>query len=185
MPRLRASWASLAPLAAFLGLVAFFGWTLSSGRDPAALPSVMIDKPAPEFDLPPLIEGKPGLARGDLGQGRPVLVNFFASWCAPCREEHGTLAGYAASGGVPLYGVAYEDKPGDSRQFLARLGDPYAKIGIDGQGRTAIDFGVYGVPETYIVDGAGRIRFRYAGPVTPEVLQSQILPRLAALEGAK
>jgi DsbE subfamily thiol:disulfide oxidoreductase len=144
----------------------------------------MIDQPAPDFALPPLLDDRPGLARADLG-GSPVLVNFFASWCAPCREEAGTWAGYEASGGVPLYGVVYKDEPVEAKRFLDRLGDPYRRIGVDREGRTAIDFGVYGVPETYILDGTGRIRFRYAGPVTPDVLQQEILPRLAALGTAK
>ncbi len=182
MPQPKFGWPALLPLAGFIGLLGFFGVTLVSGRNPAALPSVMIDQPAPEFDLPPLEDGKPGLKTADL-RGRPVLVNFFASWCAPCREEHGTWAGYEAAEGVPVFGVAYEDDPVNAKRFLAQLGDPYQRIGVDRSGRTAIDFGVYGVPETYIVDAAGKIRFRYAGAVTPEVLQREILPRLAQLGG--
>ena len=183
MPQPSGRWFALVPVVGFLGLMIFFGVSLWSGRDPAVLPSAMIDQPAPEFDLPPLVEGKPGLARRDLG-GHPVIVNFFASWCAPCREEHGTWEGYKASGGVPVFGIAYKDEPDASRRFLAQLGDPYQRIGIDRAGRTAIDFGVYGVPETYLVDAAGRIRYRYAGPVTSEVLKTEILPRLARLEHA-
>ncbi len=177
-------WIAILPLAVFAVLVGFFGWSLMSGRDPAELPSVMIDRPAPDFDLPPLDEGGPRLTRADLG-GKPALVNFFASWCAPCREEHGVLAGYADSGGIPIYGIAYKDKPEDARRFIAQLGNPYARIALDLPGRTAIDFGVYGVPETYLVDAAGRIRYRYAGPVTADVLRQEILPRLAALEAGK
>jgi cytochrome c biogenesis protein CcmG/thiol:disulfide interchange protein DsbE len=140
----------------------------------------MIDKPAPAFALGPVMPDKPGLGRADLG-GKPVLVNFFASWCLPCKAEHATLAGLAASG-VPLYGIAYKDKPENAQRFLTDLGDPYQKIGLDLDGRTAIDFGVYGVPETYILDRDGRIRFRYAGALTDAVLKTEILPRLAALE---
>ena len=180
----RLRWLALVPLVGFLVLVGFFVASLMSGRDPAVLPSAMIDRPVPEFALPPLEDAKPGLASGDLA-GKPVLVNFFASWCAPCREEHGTWAGYEAGGGVPLYGIAYKDAPEDSKRFLAALGDPYQRAAVDRDGRTAIDFGVYGVPETYIVDGAGRIRYRYAGPVTPDVLKDEILPRLAQLEAGK
>jgi cytochrome c biogenesis protein CcmG/thiol:disulfide interchange protein DsbE len=168
----------LLPGLGFLILVGFF--VLGLRHDPSLLPSAMIDKPAPEFELPALVSDKPGLSRADL-VGRPALVNFFASWCVPCRLEHPTLAGLAASGGVPVYGIAYEDKPDDSKRFLTTLGDPYERIGIDREGRTAIDFGVYGVPETYIVDAAGEIRFRWVGPISPETLQTEILPRLAAL----
>ena len=167
----------LLPAAAFVALVAIFA--LGLGHDPTALKSAMIDKPAPDFALPPVEADRPGLARADLG-GKPVLVNFFASWCAPCRVEHATLAGLAASG-VPLYGIAYKDKPENAQHFLGDLGDPYQKIGLDLDGRTAIDFGVYGVPETYILDRDGRIRYRYAGAVTDQVLKTEILPRLEAL----
>lgn len=166
------------PILAFLGLVATFA--LGLGHDPSALKSAMIDKPAPAFTLAPVLADKPGLGRADLG-GKPVLVNFFASWCAPCRVEHATLTGLAASG-VPLYGIAYKDKPENAQRFLTELGDPYQKIGLDLDGRTAIDFGVYGVPETYILDRDGRIRFRYAGALTDDILKTEILPRLAALE---
>jgi cytochrome c biogenesis protein CcmG/thiol:disulfide interchange protein DsbE len=168
----------LLPVAGFLALVGLFVDRL--GHDPAALPSALIDKPAPAFALAPAVADRPGLARADLG-GRPVLVNFFASWCAPCRLEHATLAGLAASG-VPLYGIAYKDKPENAAHFLGELGDPYQRLGLDLDGRTAIEFGVYGVPETFLVDRAGRIRFRHAGALTDEVLQREILPRLAALE---
>ena len=167
----------LLPVLGFIGLAVVFA--LGLGHDPTALKSAMIDKPAPDFTLPPILEDRPGVARADLG-GKPVLVNFFASWCAPCRIEHATLSGLAASG-VPIYGIAYKDKPQDARRFLADLGDPYQRIGLDLDGRTAIDFGVYGVPETYILDRDGRIRFRYAGALTDAVLKTEILPRLEAL----
>jgi cytochrome c biogenesis protein CcmG/thiol:disulfide interchange protein DsbE len=167
----------LLPVVAFIGLVGAFA--LGLGHDPTALKSAMIDKPAPAFTLPPILEDRPGVAQADLG-GKAVLVNFFASWCAPCRIEHSTLSGLAASG-VPIYGIAYKDKPQDARRFLADLGDPYQRIGLDLEGRTAIDFGVYGVPETYILDRDGRIRFRYAGALTDAVLKTEILPRLEAL----
>lgn len=166
------------PVIAFVGLVGIFA--LGLGHDPTALKSAMIDKPAPDFALSPILEDRPGVTRADLG-GKPVLVNFFASWCAPCRVEHATLNGLAASG-VPLVGIAYKDKPEAAQRFLGDLGDPYQKIGLDLDGRTGINFGVYGVPETYILDRDGRIRFRYAGALTDEVLQTEILPRLAALE---
>ena len=170
----------LLPVVGFLVLVGFFA--LGLRHDPSLLPSAMIDKPAPDFTLPALESDRPGLARADLG-GKPALVNFFASWCLPCRAEHATLAGLAASGDVPLYGIAYKDRPAESQRFLGELGDPYQRIGIDAEGRTAIDFGVYGVPETYIVDATGAIRYRWVGPLTADALSTEILPRLAALKG--
>ncbi|MEI9987727.1 MAG: DsbE family thiol:disulfide interchange protein [Aliidongia sp.] len=174
------------PAIGFLLLVGFFAVALIKeeffGHDPSELPSAMIDKPAPEFKLPALFDDKPGLAKADLG-GKPVLVNFFASWCVPCRQEHATLSGFAASGRIPVEGIAYKDDPEKSKRFLAELGDPYQRVGVDADGRTAIDFGVYGVPETYLVDAAGQIRYRWVGPLTPEALEQEILPRLAALQG--
>jgi cytochrome c biogenesis protein CcmG/thiol:disulfide interchange protein DsbE len=163
------------PVLIFAGVAAYLGFGLT--RDPRQLPSVLIDKPAPDFQLPAL-GAKPGLATPDL-TGKVTLVNFFASWCAPCRIEHPLLMRLAKE--VPLVGVAYKDKPEDSKRFLEQLGDPYAKIGVDRDGRTAIDFGVYGVPETYVVDREGKIRYRHVGPLTPEVWRDTIAPLMARL----
>jgi cytochrome c biogenesis protein CcmG, thiol:disulfide interchange protein DsbE len=154
-------------------------FALGLRRDPSLLPSALIDRPAPQFDLPGL-GGKPGLATADLA-GRVVLVNFFASWCAPCRIEHPLLMRLAAEGRVVLYGIDYKDKPEDATRLLAQFGDPYRGIGIDREGRIAIDFGVYGVPETYVVDQAGRIRYRQVGPITPEDYEAKLLPLLKQL----
>ena len=169
----------LIPLAAFIGLFAVFGVGLT--RNPAILPSALINKPAPDFSLPPLLPDRPGLARADL-VGKPALVNFFASWCEPCREEAPVLAGLAASGVVPIYGIDYKDRPEAARKFLNLIGNPYSRVASDAAGRTAIDFGLYGVPETYIIDAKGAIRYRLPGAITPENLQSEILPRIAALQ---
>lgn len=169
----------LIPIACFVGLFIVFGLGLT--KNPAILPSALIDKPAPSFDLPPLLGDRPGLAQSDL-KGKAVLVNFFASWCAPCREEAPVLAGLAASGDVAIYGIDYKDSPAAGRKFLEVLGNPYQRVAVDAAGRTAIDFGLYGVPETYIVDAKGAIRYRLPGALTPENLQSEILPRLAALQ---
>ena len=117
--------------------------------------------------------------------GRPVILNFFASWCAPCREEHPELLALGRLPGVTLDGIAYKDKPDDSRRFLERLGDPYRRIGIDRSGATAIDFGVYGVPETYVVDGTGRIRHRHVGPLTTEDVKREILPLVQQISRAE
>ena len=165
------------PLALFVVLAGYF--TLGLFRDPSVLPSVLIDKPAPEFALPALGD-KPGLATADLAGG-VALVNFFASWCVPCRAEHPMLMRLADEDHVALYGIDYKDKPEEAKRLLAQLGDPYRRIGVDRDGRTAIDFGVYGVPETYVLDKAGRIRFRQVGPITQEDYDRKILPLLKQL----
>ena len=167
----------LLPLLLFLALIGYFIAGLR--RDPHILPSAMIDKPAPDFTLPALVADKPGIARTDLDG--PLLVNFFASWCVPCRAEHPML-GVLAKEGVPLLGIAWKDKPEDARAWLAELGDPYRRLAIDRDGRVGIDFGVYGVPETYVIDRTGKIRYRQAGPITPEDMKEKIAPLLAALK---
>jgi len=169
----------LLPVALFLVLAGYFALALRPGRDPSVLPSAMIDQPAPAFDLGGL-DGKAGLARGTL-EGQVALVNFFASWCAPCRVEHPLLMRLAQDEHVPLYGIAWKDKPAEAERYLDQLGDPYRRVGLDESGRTGIDFGVYGVPETYLIDKEGHIRFRFVGPLTPEALQRELLPRLKAL----
>src|SRR5579859_6161796 len=138
----------LLPVLVFVAITAYFFRGLQ--RDPSLLPSALIDKPAPQFDLPGL-GAKPGLASGDLA-GHVVLVNFFASWCVPCRVEHPLLMRLATEEKLPLYGIAYKDKPENTQHLLAQTGDPYRQIGVDADGRTGIDFGVYGVPETYVID---------------------------------
>jgi cytochrome c biogenesis protein CcmG/thiol:disulfide interchange protein DsbE len=176
--------AFLLPVVLFAMLLVVF--SIGLRRDPHLLPSALIDRPAPGFALPGLYETAQGLSRDDLG-GRVTLVNFFASWCAPCREEHAALMALARRPGVSLDGVAYKDKPEDARRFLDGLGNPYRRIGVDRDGTTAIDFGVYGVPETYVVDASGHIRYRQVGPLTAEDVQQKILPlinRIAASAGA-
>ena len=165
------------PILLFVVLAGYFGLGLL--RDPSVLPSALIDLPAPAFSLPGLA-GKPGLATADLA-GSVALVNFFASWCAPCRVEHAMLMRLAAEGGVALYGIDYKDKPEDALRLLAQLGDPYRRIGVDRGGRTFIDFGAYGVPETYVIDRAGRIRYRQVGPLTQDDYDAKILPLLKQL----
>jgi cytochrome c biogenesis protein CcmG/thiol:disulfide interchange protein DsbE len=165
--------AFLLPVALFAGMVVFFAIGLT--HDPHLLPSALINRPVPDFALPGLYEGEEGLSRKDLG-GRVTLVNFFASWCAPCREEHAQLMALARRPGVTLGGIAYKDKPEDARRFLDSLGNPFRRIGVDRDGAAAIDFGVYGVPETYVVDGSGHIRYRQVGPVTAADIAQKILP---------
>ena len=134
-----------------------------------------------DFALPGLYDAAKGLSREDLG-GRLTLVNFFASWCAPCREEHQELMALAQRQGVTLEGIAYKDKPEDARRFLDGLGNPFRRVGVDRDGRTAIDFGVYGVPETYVVDASGRIRYRLVGPLTAEEVEEKILPLIGQIK---
>lgn len=165
------------PVVVFAGLLAWFAKGLT--QDPRKLPSALIDRPAPEFDLPPL-GTRPGLAKSDLA-GEVTLVNFFASWCVPCRVEHPMLMRLAEEGKVRVVGVDYKDKPEDAQALLTQLGDPYKRIGVDRSGRVAIDFGVYGVPETYLIDREGRIRFRQVGPLTPDDYQKHVLPLLKEL----
>ena|SRR5690349_12162661 len=171
----------LLPAALFVVLVIAFAMGLR--HDPHLVPSALINHPAPDFALPGLYESAEGLTRKDL-EGRVTLVNFFASWCAPCREEHPQLLSLGRLPGVTLDGIAYKDKPEDSRRFLERLGNPFGRIGIDRNGTTAIDFGVYGVPETYVVDGTGRIRYRHVGPLTAEDVKREVLPLIEQLAGS-
>jgi cytochrome c biogenesis protein CcmG, thiol:disulfide interchange protein DsbE len=169
----------LLPAALFAVLVVAFAMGLN--HDPSLLPSALINRPAPQFDLPGLYDPAEGLARKDIGGG-VTLVNFFASWCAPCREEQPALMALAHEPGVTLDGIAYKDKPADARRFLDDLGNPYRRIGVDRDGATAINFGVYGVPETYVVDGSGHIRYRQIGPLTEADVDRKILPLIARIE---
>ena len=163
-----------------LGLVAALAY-LRLGKDPSVLPSALIDRPAPEFTLPPLLDTMPGLATSDL-KGQVALVNVFASWCAPCRVEHPVFLRLKEEGRVAIYGINYKDKPEDATAWLQRLGNPYTRIGADREGRAAIEWGVYGVPETFVIDREGRIRYRHVGPVQPRDLDEKILPLLAELQ---
>jgi cytochrome c biogenesis protein CcmG/thiol:disulfide interchange protein DsbE len=164
--------------AAFFALLVVFG--LGLGHDPDLLPSAMIGRPAPGFALPGL-DGKPdGLARKDLSG--VTLINFFASWCIPCREEGPQLMGLGHRADLTLDGILYEDTPENGRRFLAEYGEPYRRIGVDAKGGTAINFGVYGVPETYVVDRRGIIRYRAVGPLSDGEIADKILPLVAALE---
>lgn len=180
-------WTTLLPLGVFLVLVAFFGWRLvliTKGDAPNMIPSVMIDKPAPGFDLPPLVLDRPGLKSTDLG-GKVTLVNFFSSWCIPCRSEHPLLVDLmgqsSVKGRLQLVGIDYKDKPEDGRGWLSRLGNPYDAIAMDRDGRVGIDFGVYGVPESYLIDRQGRIRYKQVGPFTPDDIREKLMPLVAEL----
>jgi cytochrome c biogenesis protein CcmG/thiol:disulfide interchange protein DsbE len=171
------------PVAIFLALAAVFGIYLYQvgigGKTVAELPSALIDRPVPDFSLPPIEGDGVGLASTQL-TGQVSLVNVWASWCPPCRQEHPLLMRLAREG-VPIYGINYKDKPDAAKAFLAELGNPFAAIGADRTGRVAIDWGVYGYPETFVVDRTGRIRYRHVGPIMPHDLKTRIQPLLREL----
>ncbi len=149
--------------------------------DPNALPSAREGQPAPPVVLTEFT-GKPGFDDATLRDGEVKLVNYWASWCAPCRVEHPNLQALSDEG-IPVYGINYKDQLDNAEGFLAELGDPYAGIGRDEQGRMGLDWGVYGVPETYVIDGEGTIILRWAGPVTQRVIESAIRPALEKAAG--
>jgi cytochrome c biogenesis protein CcmG, thiol:disulfide interchange protein DsbE len=154
------------------------GLAVGLTRDPGTLPSALVDRPVPQFELPAL-EGADGLSDADL-KGRVSLVNVFASWCVPCRVEHPVLMRLAEQG-VPIFGINYKDPPDQAKAWLAEFGDPFEKIGADRNGRVGIEWGVYGVPETFVVDAEGRIRHRHVGPIQARDLEQTLLPILAEL----
>ena len=170
------------PLLLFAAVAVWMAVPLIRGDDPSILPSALIDRPAPNFDLPALPGVAGGVAHADLA-GSVRLVNFFASWCVPCLAEHPLLTRMAREDGIPVFGVNYKDATADATAWLARHGNPYERVGADGDGRVAIDWGVYGVPETFVVDREGHIRFRHAGPLTPEIVRDQLMPLIAELSG--
>ena len=154
---------------------------LGLGRDPEALPSTLIDEPLPAFELAPVRPGEThGLSSADFA-GRPMLLNVFASWCVGCRVEHPFLMQLAEQG-VIIQGLDWKDGPGDGAAWLADHGDPYDFVGNDPEGRTGIDLGVSGAPETFVVDAQGRVRYRHVGPITPEVWRAELEPILQRLE---
>jgi cytochrome c biogenesis protein CcmG/thiol:disulfide interchange protein DsbE len=148
---------------------------------PRVIPSALIDKPVPAFDLPALDgRGQPGLASADLKTGEVSLVNVFASWCVACRVEHPLLMQLSESGAVPIHALNYKDEPEAALRWLNKHGDPYTRVGVDRNGRVGIDFGVYGVPETFVVTGDGRIVCKQIGPIMPDDLKDKIMPAVAA-----
>lgn len=175
------------PVIVFAALAIVFGFSLKSG-DPSRLPSALIDKPVPTFDFPALEglvrNGQPlkGVAPADLAKGDVTVVNFFASWCGPCVQEHPMLVELGRRG-VKLVGINYKDPVPGGRRFLGRYGNPFAAVGTDASGRGAIEWGVYGMPETFVIDGKGRIAFKYVGPITPKVLEEQMMPAVEKARG--
>lgn len=163
----------------FAVIVVFFALGLQ--HDPRKLPSALLDQAAPSFDLPGLKDGQPGLKTADL-KGQVTLVNIFASWCVPCRVEHPLLMRLAKENKVDVLGIAWKDQRQDASSFLDELGNPYKRIGFDGSGRVGIDWGVYGVPETYVIDREGRIRYKVVGPMMPQELTERVLPLIESLK---
>ncbi len=177
----------LIPLGLFLVLAVFLAMGLN--RDPHEVPSPLVGKPAPMFSLPRLDvdpQVAVGTQNGSFGPndmaGKVWLLNVWASWCVSCRQEHPVLVEFAKSNIVPLIGLDYKDQPADAKGWLAQFGNPYALSVVDADGRVGIDYGVYGVPETYVIDKAGTIRFKQIGPITNEVLEAKILPLIKELQ---
>ncbi|HEY6133557.1 MAG TPA: DsbE family thiol:disulfide interchange protein [Rubrivivax sp.] len=168
----------LIPLALFIVLAGFLAAGLK--LNPREVPSPLIGKPAPAFALPRLDDPARVLKRDDL-LGRAYVLNVWASWCAPCRAEHPLIIAFAKRNKVPVYGLNYKDQPGAAQAWLKALGDPYVATLIDFDGRVGIDFGVYGVPETFVVDAQGQIRFKHTGPLTEEAIRTRLEPLLKEL----
>ena len=170
----------LIPLGIFIVLLLFLAVGLR--LDPRMVPSPLIDKPAPAFTLPRLDDPQRLVSEKDL-LGKVWLLNVWASWCVSCREEHPVLVEVAKKNIVPIYGLNYKDERKDALAWLGQFGNPYTVSIMDADGRIGIDYGVYGVPETYVIDKQGVIRYKQIGPVTPEVLDAKILPLVRKLQG--
>lgn len=172
---------AVVPLVVAVVLGAFFLWGLNPDRDPGEIPSVLISQPVPEFDLPP-VPGVdvPGVGRPDLvDNASPVVVNVFASWCVPCKAEHAVLTQFVERHGVVLFGINYKDDPHDAAEWLSDLGNPYQRIGSDLSGRAGIEWGISGVPETFIVAPDGTVVYRYVGPIVGEEAVAEFETALA------
>lgn len=171
------------PLVVFVALAGLFLYRLQFGGDASEVPSALIGRPVPSFELPPLKGLKragvplPGLASADL-KGRVTVVNVWASWCVPCRQEHPFLDKLAEDGRFRLVGINYKDEPENALRFLGQLGNPFAAVGADKKGRTAIDWGVYGVPETFVVAADGTIAYKFIGPIGEQGLRERLLPEI-------
>lgn len=168
----------LIPLVVFLGLVVFLAIGLT--RDPREVPSPLVGKPAPAFQVPELLDSNKTISNEDF-KGQVWMFNVWASWCVACREEHPLLMQLARTTDIQLIGLDYKDKREDGERFLQTRGDPYRRIAFDADGRVGINYGVYGVPETFIIDKKGVIRHKHIGPITPEALQNKILPLIQQL----
>ena len=173
-------WQYLAPVAIFLVVAAFLYWGLS--LNPRQIPTALKSKPVPEFNLPPVQGRTLGLSSSDLRQGEVTLVNVFASWCVPCRIEHPLLMTLKEKGEVAIHGLNYKDQPSQAAAFLDQLGDPYTRTGTDLSGRVGIEWGVYGVPETFVIARDGRIACKHIGPLTGDDVNEKIMPLVRELK---
>ena len=175
------------PLAIFVGLAALFAAALRSG-DPSRLPSALIGKHVPEVGfaaLAGLSDGNrviDGFSAADLAAGGVSVINFWASWCVPCVQEHPVLTALKQRSGVKLFGVNYKDQTSAARRFLGRYGNPFTAVGVDADGRGAIEWGVYGMPETFVVNGKGEIVYKHVGPITAESLEGKLMPAIKAAQ---
>ncbi len=172
----------LLPLLLFAGLAAllFVGVRMNSGKDTSAIPSPLIGKPLPAFSLPVLGDASRMVSNQDL-RGRPFLMNVWGSWCPTCRDEHPQITALARSGKVRVIGYNYKDAPADAQRWLQEFGNPFEFNLADEEGRVALDWGIYGAPETFLVDANGVIRWKLVGPITDDIIREQIEPQLAAM----
>jgi len=175
-------WKFLLPFAAFVALVVLFAFGLNPGRDIHALPSPLIGKAAPAFELTDVLDAARPVSNSGL-QGQVYVLNVWATWCVPCREEHDALLAIARQHLVPIIGLNWKDQRERAKQWLEQLGNPYQAVAFDGDGRAAIDWGVYGAPETYLVDRQGRVIFKFISPMTQQVWDKEFVPRIAAARG--
>ena len=172
-------WKFLLPFAAFVALAVLFAFGLNPNRDIHALPSPLIGKAAPQFSLTDVLDPSHVVSNSAL-KGQVYIVNVWGTWCRECRAEHDELLAIAQQRVVPIIGLVYLDKRDNAKQWLQDLGNPYTSVAFDNDGRTAIDWGVYGAPETFLVDAGGRIVYKFISPMTPEVWEREFLPRIAA-----
>lgn len=169
------------PVVIFAVVAGFFAMALRTG-DPSRLPSTLVGKPVPQTTFPALAglesggKPQPGFSSADLAKGKVSVVNYWASWCQPCVDEHPFLEQIKEQAGVDLYGVNYKDQVDAARRFMGRFGNPYSAVGTDASGRGAIEWGVYGTPETFVVNGRGEVIYKHVGPISAESLQTKLLP---------
>lgn len=181
----RSNYLRLLPVVIFVVIAGFFAMALRSG-DPSLLPSTLVGKPVPQTTFP-AVEGlevtagkfEPGFTSADLAKGKISVVNYWASWCVPCVDEHPMLEQLKDESGVDIYGVNYKDQAAAARRFLGRYGNPFTAVGTDADGRAAIDWGVYGTPETFVVNGKGHVIYKHVGPITLDSLKTKLLPIIA------